>query len=263
MAVLQAQSLGVRIGRVQVCERLDLQIRRGESWCILGRNGTGKTTLLHTLAGLRTPAAGAVVLNERPLAAQPRNAVARQLGLLVQDHRDSFPAGVLETALIGRHPYLGPLQWEGPQDRRLARQALQAVDLLELERRNVTTLSGGERRRLGVATLLTQDPELMLLDEPTNHLDVHHQVHILRLLQQKTRDAGKAIVMVMHDLNLASRFCNRFLLLLGDGETAQGRADEVLNHTLLERLYDHPLQGFDSPQGRIWLPDIAGTRIRS
>ncbi len=155
MARLQAQALTVRIGEVQVCRELDLQVREGESWCILGRNGTGKTTLLHTLAGLRTPAGGNIILNDRSLAAQPRRAVARQLGLLAQDHRDSFPASVMETALIGRHPFLGPLQWESHQDRRSARRALRAVDLQDFEQRNVATLSGGERRRLGIATLLT------------------------------------------------------------------------------------------------------------
>jgi iron complex transport system ATP-binding protein len=186
--------------------------------------------------------------------------VARQLGLLAQEHRDSFPASVMETALIGRHPFLGPLQWESHQDRRIARLALQAVDLQDLEERNVATLSGGERRRLGIATLLTQDPQLLLLDEPTNHLDVHHQVHVLELLRRKARDAAKSIIMVMHDINLASRYCNRFLLLLGEGRTAQGRAQDVLTRELLEQLYAHPLQAIPGPHGTVWLPGNAGSR---
>ena len=184
MANLQTQSLDVRIGEVQVCRKLDLRVREGESWCILGRNGTGKTTLLHTLAGLRAADAGGITLNDRSLAALPRRTVARQLGLLAQEHRDSFPASVMETALIGRHPFLGPLQWESRDDISTARLALQSVGLQDLEQRNVATLSGGERRRLGIATLLTQDPALMLLDEPTNHLDLHHQVQVLELLRQ-------------------------------------------------------------------------------
>ena len=257
MARLQAQALTVRIGEVQVCRELDLQVREGESWCILGRNGTGKTTLLHTLAGLRTPAGGNIILNDRSLAAQPRRAVARQLGLLAQDHHDNFPASVMETALIGRHPFLGPLQWESHQDRRNARRALQAVDLQDFEQRNVATLSGGERRRLGIATLLTQDPGLLLLDEPTNHLDVRHQVQILGLLQRKVRDDGKSVVMVMHDINLAARYCNRFLLLLGEGRTARGSAADVLTRELLEELYTHPLEAIPGPHGPVWLPGEA------
>jgi iron complex transport system ATP-binding protein len=253
-ARLETHALAVRIGDVQVCSKLDLQVREGESWCILGRNGTGKTTLLHTLAGLRAPEAGDISLNNRSLAAQPRRAVARQLGLLAQDHRDSLPASVMETALIGRHPFLGPLQWESRDDIRTARLALQSVGLQDLERRNVATLSGGERRRLGIATLLTQDPALMLLDEPTNHLDLHHQVQVLELLQRQVRDNGKSVIMVMHDINLAARYCNRFLLLLGEGNTALGNAAEVLTRDLLERLYAHPLEAVAGPHGTFWLP---------
>ena len=254
MAELRTQGLGIRIGDVRVCRDLDLHVREGQSWCILGRNGTGKTTLLHTLAGLRAPDAGNLTLNGRSLAAQARRAVARQLGLLVQEHRDSFPASVMETALIGRHPWMGPLQWENHQDRRIARQALRAVELGDLEQRNIATLSGGERRRLGVATLLTQNPELLLLDEPTNHLDVHHQVHILELLQRRVRNDGKTVIMVMHDINLASRYCNRFLLLLGEGRTVQGTAADVLTAELLEELYAHPRQAVSGPHGTAWLP---------
>ena len=254
VAGLQTDSLRVRIADVQVCDGLDLQVHPGESWCILGRNGTGKTTLLHTLAGLREPDGGTILLNDRPLQQLSRRQIARQAGLLPQDHRDSLPASVLETVLIGRHPFLGPLQWESRDDIRTARLALQSVGLQDLERRNVATLSGGERRRLGIATLLTQDPALMLLDEPTNHLDLHHQVQVLELLQRQVRDNGKSVIMVMHDINLAARYCNRFLLLLGEGRTARGSAVEVLTHELLERLYAHPLESVAGPHGTVWLP---------
>ncbi|MEN8107715.1 MAG: ABC transporter ATP-binding protein [Pseudomonadota bacterium] len=254
MTTLHATALDIHIGTVQVCRQLDLTIGSGESWCILGRNGTGKTTLLHTLAGLRAADAGSVLLDHTLLSSQSRRTVARQLGLLTQDHSDSFPASVLETVLIGRHPYLGPLQWEGEQDFRAARQALQAVALQDMEQRNVATLSGGERRRVGIATLLAQDTALLLLDEPTNHLDLHHQIHILDMLQAMVRNADKTTLMVMHDINLASRYCDRFLLLLGNGETASGTADEVLVRELLEQLYAHPLHAVDGPWGRAWLP---------
>jgi iron complex transport system ATP-binding protein len=101
---------------------------------------------------------------------------------------------------------------------------------------------------------LTQNPQLQLLDEPTNHLDLHHQISMLELLQRQTQRDNKALVFVMHDINLATRYCNRFLLLFGDGETAQGAASEVLTHTHLERLYRHPLQAVQGPQGTLWLP---------
>ena len=253
MPLFETRRLRVSIGKTRVCDALDFSVDGGDRCCILGRNGTGKTTLLHTLAGLRPPAAGDIKLNGQSLQQLPRKTIARHVGLLFQDHSDAFPANVMETVLGGRHPWMGPFEWESEQDFAIARAALNAVELDDMEQRIVTTLSGGERRRLGIACLLTQDPQLQLLDEPTNHLDIHHQISMLELLQ-KQADEDKALVMVMHDLNLATRYCNRFLLLFGDGETVQGRASEVLTHTYLERLYQHPLQALPGPHGTLWLP---------
>jgi len=254
MSLLATQALHITIGTTTVCSDLEITINSGERWCVLGRNGTGKTTLLHTLAGLRPPDAGNITLNHQPLSRLPRRSVARHLGLLFQDHTDAFPASVLETVLTGRHPWLGPLQWESSQDLAIAKNALHAVDLCDMEDRMVNTLSGGERRRAGIACLLAQQPQLLLLDEPTNHLDIHHQISMLNLLQEHVTQNGKALLLVMHDLNLAVRYCNRFLLLFGDGETEQGTAEAVLTQANLERLYQHPLLAIPGPQGTVWLP---------
>jgi iron complex transport system ATP-binding protein len=254
MTLLETRSLQVTIGDTAVCRDLYLTINAGERWCILGCNGAGKTTLLLTLAGLRPPQAGHIALQQQALSALPRRQVARQIGILFQDQTDAFPASVLDTVLTGRHPWLGPLQWEGTADLEKARTALQAVGLAGIEQRSVTTLSGGERRRLGIATLLTQDPQLLLLDEPTNHLDIHHQIRTLQLVSELAANGDRALLLVMHDLNLAARYCNRFLLLFGDGETAQGNAAEVLTRPNLERLYQHPLLPLQGPQGQVWVP---------
>jgi iron complex transport system ATP-binding protein len=254
MSLLATTQLSVSIGTIEICRGLELGIEAGDRWCILGRNGTGKTTLLHTLAGLLPPVAGNIAVNGQPLQTLPRRTIARQIGILFQDHRDAFPANVLETVLAGRHPWLGPLQWETSADLALAHKALHAVELVDMEQRIVTTLSGGERRRLGIATLLVQDPQLLLLDEPTNHLDIHHQIRMLDLIRQQAAQNGKALLLVMHDLYLAQRYCNRFLLLFGHGETVQGDAVQVLTQTNLERLYGHPLQALQGAHGQVWLP---------
>ena len=254
MTTLQARQLDVSIGPVQVCRALDLDISAGERWCILGRNGSGKTTLLHTLCGLHAADAGTVSLNGNRLDTLSRKLLARGIGVLLQDHGNPFPATVLETALIGRHPWLGALQWESADDRARAHEALQETGLAGIESRMTDTLSGGEQRRLDLATLLTQNPEVFLLDEPTNHLDLHQQVRILRLLGELAGEYGRAVCMSLHDINMAARFCSHFLLLFGDGDTAQGTATTALTPTNLERLYQHELRCVDTPEGPVWLP---------
>jgi iron complex transport system ATP-binding protein len=254
MSRLETEQLGLRIGGMKICSQLDLRINAGETWGLLGRNGAGKTTLLQTLAGLRRPDRGSVKLDGTPLTSLNRRRIARHIGVLLQDHEDAFPASVMETVLIGRHPYLGPLQWEGAADYAAAHDALCAVGLEGMETRGIATLSGGERRRLGIATILAQDPYVLLMDEPTNHLDFHHQILVLDLLSQRTRSGMKSMLLVLHDPNLALRYCDHFLLLYGEGETLQGMAAEVLTQPNLERLYGHPLQALQGPHGTVWVP---------
>lgn len=212
----------------------------GESWGILGPNGAGKTTLLHTLAGLRAPRSGRVLLDGRPIGQCPRGEVARRVGVLFQHHHDGFPATVLETALMGRHPYLRAWQMEGAEDHAAAHAALARVDLGAMIARSVQTLSGGERQRLAFATLLTQRPDVLLLDEPTNHLDLHHQVSMIDLVEREIRD-GRCAISAIHDINLAARFCSHILLLYPSGEACWGDAATMLSIPALERLYDQPL----------------------
>jgi len=237
---LAAHNLTVQIGERLVCRNANLEFRQGECWGILGVNGAGKTTLLHTLAGLRAPDSGEISLNGTPLSRMSRRDIARQLGLMPQDTPDPFPANVLDTALIGRHPHLSRWQWESSEDIERARAALAQVDLAGIEQRSVTTLSGGERRRLALASLLVQAPGLLLLDEPTNHLDLRHQHHLLQILRQQAHD-GAGIVMVLHDINHVVRYCDHVLLLFGNGEIRQGLQSEILNAEVLSRLYDHPV----------------------
>ncbi len=253
-AMLQLVDLTVQIAATRVCERLSLHVRAGQRWGMLGANGVGKTTLLHTLAGLRAPLAGQVLLGGQPLVGIGARARARQIGVLFQGGDDPFPASVEETALIGRHPHLPALARESDEDRRIAREALAVVDLGALAGRSVTTLSGGERQRLAIATLLTQAPRLWLLDEPTNHLDLRHQITLLEHLTARIVDEGGALLMTLHEVNLAARFCDHLLLLFGTGETLAGPADEILDAANLERLYGHPVRTLSDARGRVYVP---------
>jgi iron complex transport system ATP-binding protein len=252
--LLSARQLTVRIGGRRVVERLHLALSAGERLAILGRNGAGKTTLLHTLAGLRAAAAGSVAFEGTASEALDGRQIAQLRGLLPQHQVDAFPATVLETALVGRHPHLTRWNWEGARDEALTRAALAALGLTELAERDVRSLSGGERQRLAIATLLAQQPRLYLLDEPLAHLDLNHQMAVLELFGQLAVRQQAGVAMVLHDVNLARRFADRVLLLAGNGDWRAGTAAEMLTAANLSALYGHPLRQIDDPLQPYFVP---------
>ncbi len=254
---IEVQAVTVAIGARTVCRELSLTPQPGELWAVLGCNGSGKTTLLHTLAGLRNPAAGRVLLAGHDLHTLSRRRAARYIGLQPQEEGAAFPATVLETALMGRHPHLGRWRGEGPEDLEQTQAALHTVGLEGFEGRSVATLSGGERRRLALATVLTQDPAILLLDEPTDRLDIQYAAAVLAHLGTLAA-AGRTLLVVLHDPNLALRYCNHALLLFGDGETAQGSVTDLLTPEQLGRLYRHPLARVEGPDGPVLVPRASG-----
>jgi len=253
-ARITASGVDIVIGARSVCRNLDIELRSGENWAILGANGAGKTTLLKTLAGLRPASAGSVQLDQRPVTDWAPRDRARQLGVLFQDDEDSLPATVMETVLAGRHPHLSRWQWESDHDMDLALTALAAVDLAGFERRELDTLSGGERRRANIALLLTQNPSLCMLDEPVNHLDPRHALSVLELFTRRARRPGHANVMVLHDPNLALRYCSHCLMLFGDGSFAQGPVAQSITRETLESLYRCPMREFADAGERVFIP---------
>ena len=252
--LLSVRDLDVNIGSVRVAAELGFDLAAGERLAILGRNGTGKTTLLNTLAGLRETESGSITVCGASYETLGARRAAQLRGLLPQGHIDAFQSTVLETALIGRHPHVGRWAWEGKEDERFAREALAAVDLAGLGGREVHTLSGGERQRLAIAALLAQQPKLYLLDEPLAHLDLNHQIAVLELLSRRARGDGVGIVMVLHDINLALRHADRALLLFGEGRTLEGPVAEVLTAESLSRLYGHPLREMRDDGARYFVP---------
>ncbi|MCI0507607.1 MAG: ABC transporter ATP-binding protein [Gammaproteobacteria bacterium] len=240
-ALLTVLSLQVSIAGRVICTNLDFTANPGECWGILGINGSGKTTLLHTLAGLRDRGAGEIHYRGAAIEKTNKLELAKQRGILFQDNSDPFPATVLETVLIGRHPYIKSWQWETADDITIAKNALRAVDLDGMENRFINTLSGGERQRTAVAALFAQQPAVYLLDEPTNHLDIRHQIKLMRMFEGIKNQGNTALVMILHDLNLAARFCDHVLMLFGNGKTLCGKTPDLLNTTHLEELYGHPI----------------------
>ena len=248
---LETRKLDVSIGGRAVCRGFDFLVEPGSRWAVLGVNGAGKTTLLTTLAGLRPAAAGNILLNGHSLATLTPRARAQQMGLMLQDDHDDPEITVLETALLGRLPHLNWWQVESEQDEKIAHEALAAVGLDAMSERRAATLSGGERRRLAVAALISQQSELLLLDEPTSHLDIHQQFALLDLL---TALPQRTLVMTLHDVNLAARYCTHVLMLFGDGDACAGPVGQMLSPEVLSKLYRHPVAVTETPHGRLYFP---------
>ncbi len=245
---LACENLSVSVNGRTLIANLSLEFSADNFVCVLGTNGVGKTLTLHTLAGLRKQQSGHVFLNGDPLDQMSRKAIAQQLGLLLQLHDDAFPMTVMDTILMGRYAHSGPWSWSGKQDRQLALDTLRLLDLEGIENRIVTSLSGGERERVALATIMVQDPPIMLLDEPTNHLDPHHQLIVLDVLQSLSRE-GRTVVTTVHNPALAMRYADSVLLLYGGGDWEYGPATELLEPDRLQRVYKTTFDYFRDSTG--------------
>lgn len=255
MTLLSAKSVTINIGGKSICRDLDFELEQGQRWGVLGGNGVGKTTLLKYLAGLFPLESDHIRIKGVSVDRWKRKALARELGVLFQDSQDTFPTTVMETALIGRHPYLPFWSFEGKPDIDIASQALMDVSMYDMANRQINTLSGGERRRLAIATLIVQNPRVWLLDEPTNHLDLHHQISLLELIIQKVDAIKGALMMVLHDVNLVSRFCTHAMLMIDHETNLSGPIGEVITRDNLELLYHHPIREIRAEDGRYYFPE--------
>jgi len=228
-------TFGYRAGRV-VLDDVSFAVERGELVGILGPNGSGKTTLLKILAGALAPMSGSVRIDGREIREWRRRELARRIAFVPQDTHAPFDFSVLDIVLMGRYAHLGTFALEGPADLAIARQALEATGTTSFEARSFTTLSGGEKQRVAIASGLAQSPELLLLDEPTGSLDIGHQLEIRDLLR-RLNGSGVTMVLSTHDLNLAASLCRQLILLGGGRLVACGPTSDVLRPDTVRALY--------------------------
>ncbi|EYF01672.1 hemin ABC transporter, ATP-binding protein [Chondromyces apiculatus DSM 436] len=249
--MIEARAVGIRIGRADLLTEVSLRVARGEVLALVGPNGAGKSTLLRVLSGDLPPTTGDVLLAERPLRAFPPEDLARARAVLPQEASLRFAFSALEVALMGRAPHAA--RSEGPDDLRIAREALRRVGLGAHEARIYTTLSGGERQRVQLARVLAQlpptdtaGPRCLLLDEPIASQDLAHQHRVLRIAREEA-ERGAAVILVLHDLVLAAQYADRIGVLSRGHLVAEGSPADVLTPDLLRDVFSVVAQILKAP----------------
>lgn len=234
---LTTRKLSLAYDNHLIIQGLDLAINQGEITTLVGPNGCGKSTLLRGMARLLKPQGGTVYLEGEAIAHLPTKALAKRLGILPQSPPAPEGLTVKELVAQGRYPHQNWLQQWSKQDELKVEEAIATTDLHQFAHRPLDSLSGGQRQRAWIAMALAQDTEILLLDEPTTYLDLAHQIEVLDLLHWLNRKAGRTIVMVLHDLNLACRYSDR-LIALRDGKLlAQGRPQAIITEELVRQVF--------------------------
>jgi iron complex transport system ATP-binding protein len=220
-----------------VIKNISLEIQEGDFMGIIGPNGSGKTTLLRLLSRVLVPQQGYILLKGNDISRMALKEFCRKVAFVAQDTTINFSFTVFEIVLMGRIPHLKRMQLETKKDFMIAENSLSITDTFRLKDKKIDELSAGERQRVIIAKALAQEPVLLFLDEPTSHLDIGHQIQILDLLKKFNRDKNLSIVMVLHDLNLASEYCNRIVLLNEGRIFKEGNPETVLTYPNIEAVY--------------------------
>jgi iron complex transport system ATP-binding protein len=235
--MIEVDSISFRYHEDWVLEDVSFRVEKGEFVGVIGPNGSGKTTLLKILYRLLSPQKGEILFELVSMKKMDRTDIAKRIAVVAQETQLLFPFTVLETVLMGRSPYLGHLMFESEKDLEISKKAMVWTNLFPFSERPMDELSGGERKRVFIARALAQEPEVILLDEPTANLDIHHQMDFLNLILTLNRERGLTIVMASHDMNIASEFCDRLILLQGGRIYKMGTPEEVITKENIENVY--------------------------
>mgnify|MGYP001474733784 FL=1 len=249
-AFFEVRDLAVHIGSTAILHNISLAFNEGQVTALLGHNGSGKSTLLKTLARQIPACAGEVRLEGKTAKSLGARAFARVVGYLPQHPPGTDGLTVRELVALGRYPWRGPLGRYSEKDHSLIDQAIADTDLKPFQHRSVDTLSGGERQRAWIAMLLAQQTRCLLLDEPISALDVKHQVETLRLVQRLASQRELTVIVVLHDVDLASRFCDRLVALKAGQVVADGTPAEIMDSQILESIYSVPMGVMERAPGQ-------------
>ena len=236
-ALMKLENISFTYETLPVLRDLSISIWESNFIGLIGPNGSGKSTLLKIMGAILKPDSGSIQFKESLLSRINKKHFAQSVSWIPQDHPMVFPFKVSEIVLMGRHPYLSPLSFESEEDFEISRRAMETTMTYQFADRYFNEISGGEKQRVMIASALAQNPEMMLLDEPTAALDLKYQIQILSILKNLNAGHKMTLIMAMHDLNLASKFCNR-LILLNEGQIVRdGTPEQVLEKNILEQVY--------------------------
>lgn len=235
--MLSVRNVSFAYNKEPVLNGISLEVAEGEIVGLVGPNGAGKSTLLRLISGVLCPESGTVTLNGADLVSMDTKCRARQVAVVPQE--PTLPTGftVVDFVLMGRHSHLGLLGWEGERDLEVAAYVMELTRVRHLAHRRLDTLSGGERRRVVIATALAQEAPVLLLDEPTSNLDLTHQMGVMGLVGDLRRRRGRTVLAAIHDLTLAAQYCDRLVMLVEGRNHAEGPPDEVLVPRTLSAVY--------------------------
>ncbi|MDD5197231.1 MAG: ABC transporter ATP-binding protein, partial [Candidatus Omnitrophica bacterium] len=235
--LLKIANLSAGYSGEDIIKGISLEINAGDFIGIIGPNGSGKTTLLRLCSKVLHPRKGKIYFDNNDIFAMDLKGFCRKVAFVSQDISTGFSFSVMELALMGRIPHLKRLQFETKKDIEICERALALTDSSGLKEKIVNELSAGERQRAIISRALAQEPVLLLLDEPTAHLDIGHQIQVMDLLKKLNHRNNLTIIMILHDLNLASAYCNRICLLDNGNIFKEGQAEDVLTYENIEAVY--------------------------
>jgi len=235
--LLEIEDLWSGYQKENVLKGVSLTLRKGEFLGLIGPNGSGKTTLLRSISKILTPRRGTILYRGKDIARINVKQLAQRIAVVPQLSIFYFPFSVEDFVLLGRIPYLPRFYLERREDYLSAEEAMKLTGTLPFRERRINELSEGEKQRVVIARSLAQKPELLLLDEPAAHLDIRYQLDVFNLLRWLNKRKGITIVLVSHDLNLASQYASK-LILLNEGRIfAEGRPGEVITEENIQRVY--------------------------
>ena len=251
MAAVQLEQVSFAYSDGLVLQDIDLSIDEGGMVGLIGPNGSGKTTLLKLISGILRPTQGTIHLDGLSLKQLKRKKLAQRVAMVPQQFHMPFAFRVKEVVMLGRTPFLRMLSDGGRRERDMTSQAMEAAGVKHLEQRFFNELSVGESQKVVLAMALAQQPKLLLLDEPTAHLDISHQVEILELVKSLNEEQGLTIISAIHDLNLASLYFQRLVLLREGRIVADGTSTEVLTPDSIQEVFSASVQVEQHPQANV------------